>query len=74
MEISNCGIVSLGKLKTIEKVSAYSLIQMAKENGVNLLIYQVNVKDLMMVPRPAIFHAKDHFVFISHAFARTGKN
>src|SRR3990167_8573679 len=66
MQILNCGIASLDKLKTIKKVSAYSLIQMAKENGVNLLIYHVDNKDLMRVPRPTILHAKNHFIYVKN--------
>lgn len=66
MKIENCGLVALDKFQPIEKVSAYSLIQMAKENGVNLLIYRVDVKDLMRVPRPVIIHAKDHFIYIKN--------
>lgn len=64
MQLENCGIVALQKIKTIEKVSAYSLIQMAKENNVSLHIYHVDSKDLIRVPRPAIIHTKDHFIHI----------
>lgn len=69
MKIENCGIVALGKLKEIQKVSAYSLIQMAKENGINLLIYHVDNKDLMRVPRPVILHSDNHFVYIKNGEA-----
>lgn len=66
MKVWNCGLQALDDLKTIEKVSAYSLIQMAKENGVNLLVYHVDIKDLMRVPRPAILHATDHFLYVKN--------
>lgn len=66
MQIKNCGIAALEKLKAVTKISAFSLIQMAKENGLNLIVYQVKIDDLVRVPRPMIAHAKDHFVFIKN--------
>ena len=69
MQILNCGIAALEKIKAVGTVSAYSLIQMAKENGVNLLVYQVDLKDLPLVPRPAILHSKDHFTYVDNGKA-----
>lgn len=69
MKIENCGISALGKINPVSKISAYSLIQMAKDNGLNLLIYQVDVKDLVSVPRPAIFHSNDHFLYVKNGEA-----
>lgn len=42
---------------------------MAKDNGMNIFLYQVDAKDLMRVPRPAILHAKDHFIYVKNGEA-----
>lgn len=60
----NCGIKALEQMSTLKDVSMFTLIHFARDNGVNLYFCQVDQDDLLKVARPAIFHQKNHFVFI----------
>lgn len=62
----NCGLVALEKIKDIKGVSAFTLIHLAKDNGVDLKIFKVKLEDLPLVHRPAIFHAPNHFEHIKN--------
>src|SRR3990167_6634540 len=64
LDVLNCGIAALRRIKEIQNVSMYSLIHLARDNGINLKICKVEVKDLASVKRPAIFHANNHYLFI----------
>ena len=65
----NCGIQAFSNIKEAKKVSAFTLIHLARDNGVELNLYKVEPKDLPLVPRPAILHAKDHFVYVENGKA-----
>lgn len=66
----NCGIDALSKLSKLEDISAFSLVHMARDNGLNLFVFKVNdLTDLPRVVRPAIFHQKDHFVYAKNGEA-----
>lgn len=67
--MQNCGLSSLEKMTTINEVSMFSLIHLAKDNGLNLYFCKVEPDELVNVARPAIFHQKDHFVFIKNGAA-----
>jgi len=44
----------------------FTLIHLAKDNGLRLYFCKVEPDELVQVSRPAIFHQKDHFVFIKN--------
>jgi len=64
--ITCCGLEALNQVKEISQTSAFTLLQMAKENGTRLFVFKVSQDKLTLVQRPAIFHANspDHFVII----------
>lgn len=64
--MSNCGLAALKQITELRTVSMYSLIHLAKDNGINLYFCKANNDQLMTVKRPAIFHQKNHFVFVSN--------
>ncbi|MFA6100384.1 MAG: hypothetical protein WC750_05985 [Patescibacteria group bacterium] len=63
---ANCGLVALEQMAAVKTVSMFSLIHLAKDNGLNLYFCKVEPEELMEVQRPAIFHQKDHFVFVEN--------
>src|SRR3990167_7193802 len=65
----NCGLEALGRIKDMKGVSAFTLIHLAKDNGVNLKIFKVKEPDLPLVHRPAIFHAENHFEYVQNGEA-----
>ena len=65
----NCGLEALGRIKDMKGVSAFTLIHLAKDNGVNLKIFKVKEADLPLVHRPAIFHAENHFEYVQNGEA-----
>lgn len=64
--MSNCGLKSLEQMATLKSVSMYSLIHLAKDNGINLYFCKAEPEQFMQVVRPAIFHQKNHFVFVAN--------
>lgn len=63
----NCGLEALSKIADLKNVSAFTLIHLGRDNGLNLHVFKVNdLADLIRVVRPAIFHQKDHFVYIKN--------
>lgn len=61
----NCGLQALSKLGDLKNVSAFTLIHLARDNGQTIQVFKVlDNKDLVRVIRPAIFHQKDHFVYV----------
>lgn len=61
----NCGLTALSKLAQMKNVSAFTLVHLARDNGQNIHVFKVaDNKDLIRVVRPAIFHQKDHFVYV----------
>lgn len=64
MSNKNCGLLALEKIVSLKSTSMFTLIHLAKDNGINLYFCKVEPEELVQVTRPAIFHQKDHFVFI----------
>lgn len=64
MATKNCGLLALDKIVSLKSTSMFTLIQLAKDNGVNLYFCKVEPDEIMKVARPAILHEKDHFVYI----------
>lgn len=64
MATLNCGLEALQHIKDLKSVSAYTLIHLAKDNGLSLQVCKVDVEQLPLVARPAILHANNHFVFV----------
>lgn len=62
----NCGILALSKIRDLKGTSAFTLIHLARDNGVDLKLFQVKEKDLPLVHRPAIFHSEKHFEHIKN--------
>lgn len=61
----NCGVSALSKLSKLKNISAFTLVHMARDNGLDLSVFKVNkLEDLPRVIRPAIFHQKDHFIYV----------
>lgn len=60
----NCGIQALSGITEIKSVSMYTIINIARDNGINFYFCRVEVKDLPLVKRPAIFHSDDHFTLV----------
>lgn len=61
----NCGLVALKNLTPLEKISIASLVAIAKDNGLDLYAYRIPLDRASNVSLPAIFHTKDHFVYVS---------
>ena len=63
--MSNCfGLKALERITELKEVSMFTLIHLAKDNGLNLYFCKVEPDELVKVSRPAIFHQKNHFVFV----------
>src|SRR3990167_6859147 len=60
----NCGLTALEKITKLETASMFTLIHLAKDNGINLYFCNVEPEELVKVARPAIFHQDNHFVFV----------
>lgn len=67
--LNNCGLKALQNLTEVKSVSMFTLIHLARDNGITLYLCRVEPEDLMKVPRPAIFHQKDHFVYVENGEA-----
>lgn len=66
----NCGLSALSKIGALKNVSAFTLVHLARDNGMNLHVFKVlDNKDLLRVARPCILHQKDHFVFVKNGEA-----
>lgn len=63
--MSNCGLKALERISNLKSVSMFSLIHLAKDNGIKLYFCKVEPEELISVTRPAIFHQKNHFVFVA---------
>lgn len=62
--MTNCGLSALSQITELKDISAFTLVHAARDNGFNLHVFKVNdLKDLVRVQRPCIFHQKEHFVF-----------
>lgn len=61
---TNCGLIALEQMTALKSVSMFTLLHLARDNGLNLYFCKVEPGELMEVQRPAIFHQKDHFVFV----------
>lgn len=64
MKSQNCGTIALAKLKSLESISIGTLIALAKDNGLILFPYQVDLSDLQNIPFPSIVHYQNHFELI----------
>ena len=58
----NCGLVALKGIKELKNASMFTLLHLARDNGLELFFCKVDIKDLPLVKRPAILHANNHFV------------
>jgi hypothetical protein len=67
--MDNCGLKALSNIKDMRGVSAFTLIHLAKDNGLDLKIFKVKEKDLPLVHRPAIFHSDNHFTYVKNGEA-----
>lgn len=64
--MSNCGLKSLEQMAALKSISMFSLIHLAKDNGLNLYFCKADPEQFVQVARPAIFHQKNHFVFVAN--------
>lgn len=64
-EITNCGLIALSNVIDIKSISIKTLILAAKDNGLKLFPYKIDLNEIEKVKLPAIFHANNHFIFIS---------
>lgn len=62
----NCGLSALNNIAQLKNVSMYTLIHLAKDNGINLYFCKVDKEKLPLVKRPAIFHSVDHFTLVEN--------
>src|SRR3990167_2361185 len=62
MQILNCGLSALKGIVDLKNASMFTLLHLAKDNGLNLYFCKVEIKDVPLVKRPAILHANNHFV------------
>ena len=60
----NCGLIALKNLSELKNISMRTLIDIAGDNGLRLYPYKVPLEKLSLVPRPAIFHTEDHFIYV----------
>lgn len=58
----NCGLVALKGITELKNASMFTLLHLARDNGLELYFCKVDVADLPIVKRPAILHANDHFI------------
>jgi hypothetical protein len=63
-KVKNCGLTALDNLCVVRKMSAASLVALAKDNGVSLTCYKVPVSEINALTQEAIFHSENHFVFV----------
>ena len=63
--IKNCGLIAVNQIVEIKTTSFRTLIFAAKDNGVSLIPYKVDINQMIGVELPAIFHADNHFVLIT---------
>ena len=63
-EITNCGIIALKNISDLEIISVKTLLSFAIDNGFSLIAYKVPASEIKKTELPAIFHAKNHFVYI----------
>lgn len=64
-----CGLSALSRITELKETSMFTLLHLAKDNGLKLYFCKVEPDELVKVVRPAIFHQKDHFVFIENGEA-----
>lgn len=63
----NCGLLALEQIAALKNISAFTLVHLGRDNGLNLFVFKVNdLADLPRVQRPAIFHQDDHFVYVEN--------
>lgn len=62
--VENCGIVALKGILDVKNISMFTLIHLARDNGMKFYFCKVDVGDLVSIPRPAILHSHDHFILI----------
>src|SRR3990167_1248390 len=62
MQVLNCGLSALKGIVDLKNASMFTLLHLARDNGMNLYFCKVDVKDVPLVKRPAILHANNHFV------------
>jgi len=70
----NCGIAALEGFLSIDNISMYTIIQLAKDNGITLYFCKADKDKLPLVARPAILHAEGHFVLAQDGVALPEEN
>src|SRR3990167_1471125 len=60
--MQNCGLVALKGIKELKNASMFTLLHLARDNGIELYFCKVDIADLPIVKRPAILHANNHFI------------
>lgn len=71
-EIKNCGLIALNNLISISNISMHTLFIIAKENGVKLYPYIIDIDDIKPDVFPAIFHSENHFIYANEISDLTG--
>lgn len=64
--ITNCGLIALRKVDELKNISIRTLINLAEDNGVKLYSYKIPLDKFNSIPLPAIFHADNHFEYITN--------
>lgn len=64
-QITNCGLIALRNISTLENISIRTMLYIAEDNGLKLYPYKVPLSKTKTVPLPAIFHAENHFVYVT---------
>lgn len=60
--MQNCGLNALKGITALKNASMFTLIHLARDNGIELYFCKVDVENLPLVKRPAILHADNHFI------------
>lgn len=60
----NCGIDALLKVTKLKNISMFTLIHLAKDNGLDFYFCRVDEDKIPLVVRPAILHSDEHFTLI----------
>lgn len=67
--IDNCGLTALRGIMQLKNVSMFTLIHLARDNGMKFYFCKMDVDKLATVPRPAILHSHNHFVLVEDNIA-----
>lgn len=71
-QITNCGLIALRNISTLENISIRTMLYIAEDNGLKLYPYKVPLDKTNTVPLPAIFHAENHFIYVTDSSELNG--